>query len=285
MSFLDDDHLNNCHLIHAVQKYSLESIHASFWGAYNGRQLQGVLYTEDVESGRFGSLAGENSKALANLGKFASRSGIEVLAGKSNYIIPAISRLRSQYVIGGHYHFYKIHSGELVGRYDHPVHKATKDDIPLLVELYKNSELGGNRNKSRERIEHEIRRAMKFESGYFFVEKDGRAVSAARILAETDRVGLIDGASTLPEYRRQGIYQCVRTACYEYLFQKGKTGLGYFRKSDIVMHRVIDKYGGTIVTDWTIAYMNKRTGQRQQLIRGLLRRSKRVLRYVMSTDA
>lgn len=256
--YLSNDHFNNIYLIHALQTYGVESKNAIFFGAFKNKKIVGVLYIEIIEGLRFGSLCGDSNKILKQLGRYALKNGINVLTGKKDYITPIIEEQHDRNDLVEQYDFYRINPNQLIGRYEYPVQRAIMDDIPILIDLYKTSELGNTKKKDRRVIELEIKRTMKYESGYFFIKSHGRAVSVSRIVAETDKVGVIDGSTTLPENRGQGMHPSVRTAGFEYLFQKDKIGLGYIRESDSIMHKMIKKTGGTFIEKWLIVLVNQK---------------------------
>lgn len=269
---MERDPLRNIYLIHGLQTHGLASEHVTFWGAFNAGQLEGALFADNDYEHRFGSLAGDSPKVLACLGKYALKSGIRVLAGKRAYIQPAIQSLPSRFRLIGieHLDLLQVHPEQLLGHYDYPVRVAGKDDIRLLVELYKHCELGGM--KSAEEVEHEIRRAMTKGGVYFVHEMEGRAVSAARIFPQTDLAGIVDGATTLPEFRGRGIYPSVYTACSEYLFQRGKARLGLVNEANINMHKVICKCGGSFTDKWLIVAFTRKPPLRRRILPVRLRR-------------
>lgn len=256
--YLEKDHINNVYIIHALEMYGLESKHAVYWGVFENSHLSGILYFEIVEGIRLGSLCGDDNKAIIQLGKKSLQQEIEVLVGKEDYFIPIIEKYPHKFKIEGRYDYFQITADKFKGSYNCPVKFACVDDVSMLVELYKNSELGQNMNKKRSVLETEIRRAMQYELGYFFIKQNGCATSAARIIAETDKYGVIDGSTTLPEYRGHGMFQIVRTSCFEFLFQKGKTGLGYFDENNPIVRAVVNKQGGTIIGKWLIVNMEKK---------------------------
>jgi predicted GNAT family acetyltransferase len=265
-SYLEKDLLHNIYLIHGLQTYGLASEHGTFWGAFSRGQLEGVLFADNDYEKRFGSLAGDNAKVLVDLGRFALKAGIRTFAGKRAYIQAAIQRLPSRYRMIGieHLDFLQVHPGQLVGHYDYPVRVAGTDDIPLLVELYKHYELGGE--KSPKEVEHEIRRAMAKGGVYFVLEIEGRVVSGARIFPQTDRAGIVDGATTLPEFRGRGLYPCVYTACSEYLFQRGRVRLGLINEANTNMHKVMRRCGGSFTDKWLIAIFVRKPPLRRRIL-------------------
>lgn len=265
-SYLQRDPLNNIYLIHGLQTHGLVSQHVTFWGAFGDDQLEGVLFADSDYEHRFGSLTGDNPRVLARLGKFAPKSEIRTLAGKSSYIQPAIQNLPSQFLIRQieHLDLVQVHPEQFLGRYDYPVRVAGEEDISLLIELYKNYELGGR--KSVAEVEREIRRAMAKGGVYFLLEVEGRAVSGARIFPQTDRAGMVDGATTLPEFRGRGMYPCVYTACSEYLFQRGKIRLGLVNEANVNMHKIMGKCGGAFTDKWLIAGFTRRPPLRRRVL-------------------
>ena len=216
--------------------------------------------------------SGDNSEVLARLGKHALESGIGKLVGKRAYIQPAIENLHSRVRISVlHLGFLETHPEQLATHYDYPVRAATKDDIPLLVQLYRHYEFY-NKNRPEEEIEHEIRKTMDESGIYFFIEWEGQAVSAGRVAPEIDRAGMIDAATTLPEFRGRGMYPCVRTACYGFLFKKGKIGVALVNDANATIHRIADKYGGSFTAKWLLVEFRRKPPLRRRIIPLRLRR-------------
>jgi hypothetical protein len=259
-------------MIHSLQIYGLESDRVTFWGAFSDDQLAGILFADNDHKPRYGCLASDDPEVLTRLGEFALASGIKMLVGKSTYIQPAIKNLYSRVQINvKYYHFYQVHPEQLVRYHDYPVRVATEDDIPLLVEFYRGYEFRRS-NITGEETEHEIQKVMDESGRYFVIELEGRAVSGARIVAETDRAGVIDAARTLPEFRGRSMYPSVRTACFEYLFEQGKTGLGFFRDTNTNMFQVINKQGGNIIATWLIVDLLEKPPLRRRIFPLRLRR-------------
>lgn len=248
-------------------------------------RLEGVLLIES--DGRAGYLAatesGHTDQSLARLGTFAASSGIRTLVGQRAHVQSATANLDSSRmrrpvwrVQSRRLYFYRADAERLVRCYDHPVRKATKDDVLDMVKLYRGYEFS-RQDMTDAEIQQEILTAMG-ESGTYFVvehsqndlesnvETHRRFISAARIYPETDRAGLIGAARTLPEFRGRGIYLSIRTACFEHLFRQGKAGLGMFLDSNASMHRVIAKQGGTILGEWLIADLKRTPPLRRQII-------------------
>lgn len=277
LAYLETDHINNVYPIHALQTYGLESQKACFWGAFFNDRMVGALYFEKVGNVRLGSVCGDSSRILGQWGKHVIQNGIHVLVGKKDYIRFIIEEHPDRFVIEGRYDFIQMFRGQYTGHYDYPVQTASEAHISALVDLYKTSELGETRLKERKEIESEIRRTLTYESGYFFVEQDGRIVSAAKIIAETDQYGIIDGATTLPECRGQGIYPSVRTVCLEYLFQKGKIGLTYISEDNTAMKKIVKKTSGSHVGKWMIVNAKKKLALKEKIKKKLHRIKKRIL--------
>jgi predicted GNAT family acetyltransferase len=273
-SYLDEDPLNNVYLIHGLQAHGLESKQVAFWGAFSHDRLEGVLLVNNDSRRRVGYLAGDNPEVLARLGKLAVKAGANTLVGKSTYVQPAVAAIENlhpqveiQKRTEGH--LWEIHPGQVVGYYDHPVRMATQDDIPLLVALDKDFEFASSRTE--EEVEREIRRAID-ESACFLIELDGRAVSAARIDPETDQAGVIESSRTLPEFRRRGMNSSVRTACTEYLSRKGKVTLGVTADTNIAVHKVVKKLGGSLTEPWLYVHFKRRPRLRRRILPPRLRR-------------
>jgi len=270
--YLDHDPLHNIYLIHGLETHGLESDHVTFWGAFHDDRLEGVLFANNDDRSRLGFLAGDNPEVLARLGEFALKSEMKKLVGKSTYVQPAIQNLYSRVQIRVmSYGFCELYPGQLVPSYDYPVRAATEDDVPLLLELYRDYEFH-SKNRPEEETEQEIRRVMDESGVYFFIEQEGQAVSAARVAVETDRAGVVDAATTLPEFRGRGMYPCVRTACNEYLFKGGKIGVSLIRDTNTNMRRIVSKYGGSFTDKWVIVSFRRMPLLRQRILPRRLRR-------------
>jgi len=274
--YLGRDPLNNVYLIDGLQTYGFDSEQATFWGAFDNDRLDGILFVNDDGRHRIAYLAGDNPEVLARLGRHALKCDVDTLFGKSNCIEPAanvIEDLAPQVEIQrtrGHLSV-TPHPGQLVGRYDHPVRKATRDDIPSLVAFYSSDELKGYSGKRPEKLERDIQRAVD-RSACLFVESEGRVVSATRIDPETDQAGVIELSATLPEFRGRGMYSSVRTACVEYLSSKGKVAIGVTADSNIAVHKVVEKMVGSFIEPWLYVRIKKKYPLIQRILPGRLRR-------------
>jgi hypothetical protein len=271
-SYLNRDPLQNIYMIHSLQTHGLESGLVTFWGAFDDDQLIGVLCVDNGSQRRFGCLAADNPGTSARLGQLAVEAKVRSLLGKDTYIQPAVEDLSLRIRIGvGYFSFYQVRPEQLVRFYDHPVRAATEEDIPLLVQLYRDWEFQ-RRNRGEEKIEREIRRVMDESGHYFLIEIEGQAASAARVFPEIDQAGLIDAARTLPAFRGCGMYPCVRTTCFEYLFEQGKIGLGFFEETSTSMTRVVSKQGGTVVARWLNVDLKEKPPLGQRILPSRLRR-------------
>ena len=247
------------YLIHALQTQFLEGELATFWGAFSGDRLVGVFLVSDSGRRRRGYLAGDDPRILAQLGERALRAGVHTLLGKREYIQPAVAAVENLYprleVQKTQGTLSESHPGQLAGRYDYPVQMAMRNDIPLLVALDRDFEFASS-NRSEREIERDIERVIE-KSACFLIQAEGRAVSAARIDPETDRAGVIESSRTLPEFRRRGMYSCVRTACVEYLCKKGKVALGVAADTNVGVRKVVESLGGTLTEPWLFVRFRK----------------------------
>jgi len=264
-SYLDKDPLHNIIMIHGLQTHGLDSKRVSFWGMFKDDRLEGVFFADNDSNGRLGCLAGDNPQVLAQLGRFSLESGVRKLIGKSTYIQPAVENLYSHVMVKiRRLNFVEDYPERLVPYYDHPVRVATEEDIPLLIELYRDYEFSG-KSRPDEEIEREIQRFMDESGIYFYISIDGRAVSAARVVSETDRAAVIDAGRTLPDFRGRGLYPAVRTACCEHLFKKGKIAVSYHRETNDGMRRIIEKCGGSITAKWLLVHFKEKPPLRQRI--------------------
>jgi RimJ/RimL family protein N-acetyltransferase len=196
---------------------------------------------------------------VVQLATLAVDLGVRTLVGRQATVQQALSALNRQWLARTRRLLFYVADPEHLARsHEYPVRLATERDILSMVELYRGYEFSpGDRTDAD--IRHEIQKVMDESGTYFVVESPGedrvqpRIISSARIYPETDRAGMIGAARTLPEFRGRGVYLSVRTACFEHLFRQEKTGLGMFVDSNTSMQRVIEKQGGTILSEWLIA--------------------------------
>ena len=268
-SYLNRDPLDNIYLIHGLQTYGLDSEDATFWGAFEDDRLKGVLFFND----RFGCLVGDDPTTLSHLGGLAFQSGVKTMRGEDAHIQPAIKDLLHQTQVQVERMLFEtVRPEQLVPFYDYPVRIADKDDISLLVKLYFNSEFYRNYQTEAglgQRIE------MRMDQGvtYFLIESEGQAISAARILPETDQAGMISAAMTLPAFRGRGIYPSVRTACLQHLFEKGKIGVGLVWEDNTKIINVIKKNGGVLSAGWLqVSFKTKPPSKRRLSLARIRRR-------------
>ena len=64
----------------------------------------------------------------------------------------------------------------------------------------------------------------------------------------------------------------MRTACFEHLFRQDKAGLGMFVDTNTSMYKVLDKQGGTILSEWLIVRLKKNPPLRQRILPQRIRR-------------
>lgn len=145
--------------------------------------------------------------------------------------------------------------------FDYPVRTAKEEDLPALMELYKDFEFGGG---DLLRVEYEMREAIK-RGTCFLVEMDGRVASASVIVAETDRAGLLNYTRTAPAFRQRGLHRCVRTACYRYLFRQNKVPIGIFSKTNAAMLHIAEKYG-SIIGEWSVVHLSPKPPLRRRIM-------------------
>lgn len=275
-SYLEQDPLHNIYMIHGQQIYGLVSKAVSFWGAFEGKRLSGVLFAMHRPPS-FGCLAGDTVDVLETLGHLALESGIHKLIGKDQYIQPVLNSQRSRCQISViHLGFFETVPERFVPRRDHPVRVATEDDIPLLIELYRDYELYPS-DLTKQEIAQEIHGVFSECGVYLMVEREGKAVSAARIAVESDQAGMIDAATTLPEYRGCGMYSSVRTACCDYLFGKTKITLALIRHDNTTMQSIAVKSGSCLTAEWLIARFRDKPPLRRRLLPYRLRRWGKVI--------
>lgn len=173
--YLDKDPIYNIYLIDGLHTYGLNNAQAQFWGSFRRGRLAGVLFINVLAdypgASSYGCLAGDDANVLGRLAKFSVKRDVILLKGKKEYIEPAAkaivpkvkqSRLTS-------WNLYKAGSGDNPHLCDYPVRLATPDDLPAVVELYKDFEYGSH---DLRQIAFEAQQAIN-KTTCFVVELDG----------------------------------------------------------------------------------------------------------------
>ena len=281
-SYLNKDPLHNIIPIHAFQKYGLVNKRVAFWGAYISNKLRGILYIDNSSKPLAGYLVSDNTNISLRLGKIALKSKMFGLLGKRECIQPIMEKNHSRIRRSINCFFYTDFPEQLLPYYDYPIRIATRKDIPMLAELYKDYEFS-RRNRTDYEVKLEIQKVMDDSGIYFFHKIKGRAVCAASITTESDHAALIGAARTLPEFRKKGIYMSVRTACCEYVFNKGKIVVGYFVETNDNIKKIIIKQGGQITDKLVI--INFKKNLRFRLMKDIKKSSYRVVKQIIIRSA
>jgi len=254
-SYVNKDKVLNIYLDYWLQTCGLDNKNVNFVGAIDGSRLYGVLLIANTYKGKIGYLGSpvvHKGSVVLDLVNYGRSVGMKRIIGEKLNFEPTLVELRLRYKTRiNKLNFYTVLPDSFNSYHDYSVRIATKNEIHLLVELYKQFEYR-KKNRSADEAKREIENVMDESGKFFMAVKDGRAVSAAKIATETDKVGIIGSARTSPEYRGRGIYLSVRTACFEYLFNKGKIGVGFFEDKNVNVHKVLKKQGGSISNKWLI---------------------------------
>jgi predicted GNAT family acetyltransferase len=279
-TFLSQDPILNLYLIHGyATRASRAPTDTEFWGAWYEGQLIAMLYVDHEGIPKTGYLAGSSSdlcvtqQVIAHLSTLAvNKLHVGSLTGPKSYVEPAFAKLGKRARVTN-IHLYRADPARIVRHNDYPVRPATRADLPQLIKLYREYEFR-RRGRSDTEIAREIEHAMSLSGTYFVLEWPGdspgrepQLICVACIYPETDQVGVIGAARTLPEYRGRGIYPSVRTAAFEHLFSQGKIGIGFIVDSNTSMHRVLEKQGGTILGDWWTVHIRPKLSLKRRVRR------------------
>lgn len=288
--FLGREPVHNVYLIHGyATRTSRTPTETEFWGAWHEGQLIAMLYVDHGGTPKTGYLTGNSGdaratkQALAHLGILAvKKSHVGSLTGLKPHIEPSVAKLGDRALVTS-LHLYKVDPARFLHYSDYPVRLATREDLPQLTELYHGYEYR-RQGRSDAEIIHEIEHTMSLSGTYFVLDWPGdspgeetQIVCAACIYPETDQVGIIGAARTLPEYRGRGMYPTVRTAAFEHLFRQGKTGIGLIVDTNTSMHHVLEKQGGTILGDWWTVRIRPKHMRAQRIRRRISRQARALL--------
>jgi predicted GNAT family acetyltransferase len=248
---LEKDRLHNIHQLFDIERNGLAEDQNKFWGIFEGDQLHSVFYSEHFYPGGYGLLASEQPDNALPLLDFAFRNDLNSVIWSTPCPQRIVDLYQSKLATVHRWRFYKCGPNHLNPSYQYPCRRATPDDIDELAELYADYEFGAH-GGSTDKLRSHIKQNIKNGGTYFCIELDSKIVISAMVYCETSYGGIIGSARTLPEYRRRGLYKSLRTACFEYLFEKNKIGVAFFVESNFKIQKLIEKQGGEFLEDWIV---------------------------------
>lgn len=247
--FLERDAPNNLFLLANLAQWGIAYPFLRYFGAFRQEELVGVLMFFRHSAG----VCWEDAGVLPLFAAIFQQTSVTALSGSRRQIEPWMPFLppavpeRTLYGV-----FAVLSPGNLRPWPARGERLATPDDMELLVELYGRNLLF----TYQAREEHRRRLLETLEAGgkIAFVERDGRAVSAARTSAIGHGMAMIGGVITLPEYRRQGY----ATACTGLLSQELMAG-GYtpylvYNPQDPAASRVYQRLGFQPYDEWIVIF-------------------------------
>ena len=242
------DPWNHVYLLGVLHCFGVRGGRARFTGAFAGGRLAGVLGEAREVHCWYASLSAGDPAAAAALGRELVAPHVEVLLGREDVVEAALSvlptgrvRRRSHMVLG------ISHDAMPSAPSTHPVRRATRADLPGLVDLYEGYEFDGypTRRHVRRALEERIARG-----GVWVLEVDGRPVAARRIDASSPEVVLLGGLTVDPRYRGRDLAEDVRRACIADL---GRQGVAHCSLAHVDNERVATRREHRDFAPWLVA--------------------------------
>jgi hypothetical protein len=219
-ALLGTDVWNNSYLFGILHWFGLDGPRSRFTGAFVGGRLVGVLGEGRETHCWYASLsAGDPAVAAALAGELVVPR-VEVLLGREDVVSTAVAALPETRVRRTARLILSISDDAMSsGRPAHPVRRATRADLPALVDLYEGYELDGypTRRHVWRALEERIRRGA-----IWVLELDGRPVAARRVEASSPEVMVLGGLTVDPAYRGRDLSQAVRRASVADLARLGR---------------------------------------------------------------
>lgn len=128
------------------------------------------------------------------------------------------------------------------------VQRATLDDLPALVEFYRDA---GSMSRSADGVERPLR-----DRRVWIARQEGRLVSAALTNAETRELAMIGGVYTSPVWRGRGFSQAVCSALCSDLLASGKRPVLYWENE--TARRVYERLGFRPRGVWRSVWLRRR---------------------------
>lgn len=245
LSFLRQDPENNQFALDDIAAYGVRGPRVSAWGAFRNACLVGVVITLD----RNVRLYALDRACLAQLVPMTRRG--ENLSGEYGLVEDALALVPPQRIVWRKtVDFCRLDAPDFNLIDSVEVRIATQDDLPALVRLY--SENDAFRRQTSGQVWDNMERVLS-SCRYYVAPADGRIVSAAAVVGETERRGMIVSVFTAPEARSRGLAKCVVSAACAYLLANGRTPYLFYDEDNVVAGRVYHWLGFHHIGRWLLA--------------------------------
>ncbi len=246
---LERDAPNNLFLLANLAQWGIACPFLRYFGAFREGELVAVLMFFRHSAG----LYWEDAGALPLFGALFQQTSVTALSGCRRQVepwlpfLPAAVPERTLHGV-----FAVLNPGHLRPWAPRGERLATPADADLLAELY-----GRNLLFTRQAREEHRRRVLEtLEAGgkIALVERDGRAVSAARTSAVGHGMAMIGGVITLPNYRRQGYATACTGLLSQELISSGITPYLVYNPQDPAAARVYQRLGFMPHDEWLVLF-------------------------------
>jgi|GEM_PF-1293305 len=211
LRFLDEEHQNNLIMIFDIQQYGIDNRGQLFQGDYYGffqdDELAGVAclynfgsmfqYCQTEESRRrltayIVELGGK--PRYVHVRSDWAQAVLEELEGRGM----SPTKLEEQ-------EYLALSGEDFKPRNSHLARLAKPEDLPTILELHRafQMEYFGTYTEAEDEMGR-MAEARMMEAGITVAEHDGMVIAKSEVLVRTDRMALIGGVYTLPEYRGRG---------------------------------------------------------------------------------
>jgi GNAT superfamily N-acetyltransferase len=248
-AFLERDAPNNLFLLANLVQWGISSPYLRYFGAFRQGELVGVLMFFRHSAG----ICWEDADALPLFGAIFQQASVTALSGCRRQIepwMPFLPPAVPERTLHGV--FAVLSPGDLRPWPARGERLATPDDVDTLVELYGRNLLF----TYQAREEHRRRLLETLEAGgkIAFIERDGRAVSAARTSAIGHGMAMIGGVVTLPNYRGQGYATACTGLLSQELIASGHTPYLVYNPGDPAASRVYQRLGFQPYDEWIVMF-------------------------------
>ncbi len=261
LQLLDNDHELNLIMINDLERFGIEdkghTFQGKYFGAFQGDELRGVAVIYN-----FGSMFIYAPDAELAPELIAHMTGLEktprFLSAYSEWAEPVIRRLleRGLRPAGWEEQEFLVLSRDTFKPRPGPsVRFAVPDDLGELIRLSRGFQVEyfGTQLAALDELARTAETRM-VDSGITVVERDGKLVAKAEIMARTEKGALIGGVFTEPRYRgRDYCFSCMSLLC-ESILGDGKNACLNVSKVNIPALRVYKGLGFEKLYEYRMAH-------------------------------
>jgi len=250
IAYLEQDRANNLFHLANLAQNGMEHPDLRYYGAFAGEVLVGELMLMRRSAG----VVWDDPACLPPFARLLVEAQIEGISGQRQVVEPllalrpagSIERLLPAV-------FARVTAQTLRGWPPRGERLATPSDVEMLADLYAQNLFRGDAS----RAEHKARVERVLATGGLvaFVERHGRAVSAARTSAIGHGLAMIGGVVTTPAFRQQGLARACTGLLSRTLLDLGIAPHLTYDPTDAGASRAYQTLGYEAIGEWLIAFL------------------------------